>query len=150
MLKNVPKLLEALCAMGHGDTLVIADGNFPAESMGKDATVIRMDGHEVPPVLDAVLRLIPLDEYVPHPIRLMQVVPGDDVQTPIWSTYREIVARYDARGAEAFEAVERFAFYAQARKASVIIATSERAPYANVLLQKGVLKPEDYVPVYPN
>ena len=90
MLKGIPKiispeLLKVLAEMGHSDRIVIADGNFPAESMGKDCIVIRMDGHGVPEVLDAVLSLIPLDGYVEHPMSLMEVMPGDDAKTPIWA-----------------------------------------------------------------
>ena len=67
MLKGVPAilspaLLKVLCEMGHGDEIVIADGNFPAESMVKDAIVIRADGDGVPEILDEVLRMIPLDQ----------------------------------------------------------------------------------------
>ena len=103
MLKGIPQILSpellmVLCEMGHGDRLVISDGNFPAESMGKDAIVIRCDGHGVPELLDAVLKLFPLDTYVEKPVNLMEVVPGDDVETPIWDTYKDIIAKYDKRG----------------------------------------------------
>ncbi len=144
MLKGIPKilppaLLKVLCEMGHGDTLVISDGNFPAESMGKDATVIRMDGHGVPEILDAILQLFPLDTYVEKPVGLMQVVPGDTVETPIWDTYFDTVQKYDARGKDAVDYIERFAFYERAKHAYAIIATGESALYANILLQKGVV-----------
>ena len=144
MLKGIPKiispaLLKVLAEMGHSDRIVIADGNFPAESMGKDGIVIRMDGHGVPEVLDAVLSLIPLDGYVDHPMSLMEVMPGDDAKTPIWDTYREIVRKYEERGDKVIRNVERFAFYEEARKAYAIVATGEGAVYANVMLQKGVI-----------
>ena len=144
MLKNIPKilspeLLKVLCEMGHGDRLVISDGNFPAESMGKNAKVIRMDGHGVPEILDAILQLFPLDTYVEKPVGLMEVVPGDPVETPIWNTYFDTVQKYDARGENAVQYMERFAFYAQAKEAYAIIATGESALYANILLQKGVV-----------
>ena len=144
MLKNIPKilspeLLKVLCEMGHGDRLVISDGNFPAESMGKNAKVIRMDGHGVPEILDAILQLFPLDTYVEKPVGLMEVVPGDPVETPIWNTYFDTVQKYDARGENAVQYIERFAFYAQATEAYAILATGESALYANILLQKGVV-----------
>ena len=144
MLKNIPKilspeLLKVLCEMGHGDRWVISDGNFPAESMGKNAKVIRMDGHGVPEILDAILQLFPLDTYVEKPVGLMEVVPGDPVETPIWNTYFDTVQKYDARGENAVQYIERFAFYAQAKEAYAIIATGESALYANILLQKGVV-----------
>lgn len=144
MLKNIPKilspeLLKVLCEMGHGDRLVISDGNFPAESMGKNAKVIRMDGHGVPEILDAILQLFPLDTYVEKPVGLMEVVPGDPVETPIWNTYFDTVQKYDARGENAVQYIERFAFYEQAKEAYAIIAAGESALYANILLQKGVV-----------
>lgn len=79
--------------MGHSDRIVIADGNFPSESMGKDAIVIRCDGHGVPEILDAILQVFPLDTYVENPVNLMQLMPDDvgKVETPIWDTYKEIV-----------------------------------------------------------
>ncbi|GFI47990.1 L-fucose mutarotase [Lachnospiraceae bacterium] len=144
MLKGIPKilspeLLKTLCEMGHGDRIVIADGNFPAESMGKDAIVVRMDGHGICEVLEAVLQLFPLDTYVEHPFNLMQVMPGDTVETPIWDKYQEILKGADPRGEEAIGQIERFAFYEEARKAYAIIATGEGALYANIMLQKGVV-----------
>lgn len=144
MLKGIPKILSpellmVLDEMGHGDRLVIGDGNFPAESMGADAIVIRCDGHGVPELLDAILQLFPLDTYVEHPVNLMEVVPGDNVETPIWETYKEIIAKHDERGAKTVGNIERFAFYEEAKKAYAIIATGESALYANVMLQKGVV-----------
>ena len=144
MLKGIPKilspeLLKVLCEMGHSDRLVISDGNFPSESMGKNAIVIRCDGHDVPEILDAILQVFPLDTYVEHPVNLMEVMPGDNVETPIWDTYKEIVARYDDRGENAIGNIERFAFYEESKTAYAIIATSEKALYANIMLQKGVV-----------
>lgn len=144
MLKGIPQilspeLLKVLCEMGHSDRLVISDGNFPSESMGKNAIVIRCDGHGVPEILDAILQLFPLDTYVEKPVNLMEVMPGDDVETPIWDTYKEIVAKHDERGADAIDNIERFQFYEEAKQVYAIIATSEKALYANVMLQKGVV-----------
>ena len=144
MLKGIPKilspeLLKVLCEMGHSDRLVISDGNFPAESVGKNGIVIRMDGHGACEVLEAVLQLFPLDTYVEHPVCLMEVLPGDPVETPIWDTYREIVKKHDSRGEDAIGQIERFAFYRKAKKAYAIIATGESALYANIMLQKGVV-----------
>ena len=144
MLKGIPQilspeLLKVLCEMGHSDRLVISDGNFPAESTGKDAIVIRCDGHGVPEILDAILQVFPLDTYVEKPANLMQVMDGDDVETPIWDTYKEIIAKHDERGGDAVGNIERFAFYDEAKTAYAIIATSEKALYANIMLQKGVV-----------
>ena len=144
MLKGIPKiispeLLKVLCEMGHSDTIVIADGNFPAESMGKNAKVIRCDGHDGTELLDAILQLFPLDTYIEKPVSLMEVVPGDKLETPIWDEYKIIIAKYDDRGADTVVNVERFAFYEKAKEAYAIIATGESALYANVILQKGVI-----------
>ena len=144
MLKGIPailppELLKVLCEMGHSDRLVIADGNFPAESMGKNAKVIRCDGHGTLALLDAILQLFPLDTYVNNPVSLMQVMSGDTVETPIWNEYYDIISRHDPRGAECVAQIERFAFYEEAKNAYAIIATGEKALYANVMLQKGVL-----------
>ena len=81
MLKGIPKiippeLLKVLCEMGHGDQLVIADGNFPAESIGKNAIVVRMDGHGGSEILKAILTVFPLDTYVDKPATLMEKVPN--------------------------------------------------------------------------
>ena len=144
MLKGIPKilspeLLKVLCEMGHADRIVISDGNFPAESVGKDAIVVRLDGHGVPEVLDAVLSLFPLDTYVDHPATLMEVMPGDQVKTPIWDTYATILEKHDPRGRELMGHIERFTFYEEAKKAYAIVTTGESALYANIMLQKGVV-----------
>lgn len=144
MLKGIPKvlspeLLKVLCEMGHGDRLVISDGNFPAESVGKNSIVVRCDGHGVPEILDAILQLFPLDTYVDNPVNLMEVMPGDYVETPIWDVYKDIVRKHDKRGSKIIGYIERFRFYEEANNAYAIIATGESALYANVMLQKGVI-----------
>lgn len=147
MLKGIPpvltpELLKVLCEMGHGDRLVIADGNFPSESVGRNCTVIRSDGHSGCELLEAVLKVFPLDTYVDKPVSLMEVVPGDTVKTPIWDEYKKIIAKYDKRGGNTVQHIERFAFYDEARKSYAVIATGETALYANIMLQKGVVIPE--------
>lgn len=144
MLKGIPEilspeLLKVLCEMGHSDRLVIADGNFPVMSMGKNAQIIRMDGHSVPEILDAILRVFPLDTYIEKPVNLMEVMPGDNVQTPIWDVYKKTVEKYDERGKNAIGEIERFKFYEETKTAYAVIATSEKALYANIMLQKGVV-----------
>ena len=128
--------------MGHGDKIVISDGNFPSQSMGKNGVVIRCNGHGVPELLDAILSLFPLDTFVEKPVTLMKVVKGQEVETPIWDTYEEIISKYDNRGKNAIGFVERFDFYEEAKKSYAVIATSEKALYACMILQKGVIKPE--------
>ena len=144
MLKGIPailspELLKTLCEMGHSDRLVISDGNFPAESMGKNCKVIRLDGHGVPELLEAILKVFPLDTYTDKPVSLMEKVPGDTVETPIWEEFAKIIERNDNRGREIIGNIERFAFYEEAKTSYLIIATSEKALYANIMLQKGVV-----------
>ena len=145
MLKGIPDvlsgdLLKVLADMGHGDKLVISDGNFPSASMGKNGVVINCKGLGVPEILDAVLSLFPLDTFVDKPVTLMKVVPGQEVETPIWDTYKQIISKYDDRGENAIQFVERFDFYEESKKSYAIIATSETALYACMILQKGVIK----------
>jgi L-fucose mutarotase len=143
MLKGIPNVIspefmKVLMEMGHSDEIIIADGNFPAASHAAK-NLIRCDGHSVPEVLDAVLKFFPLDTYVEAPVGLMAVVPGDNVKPIIWDEYREIVNKYEGESVK-FEFVERFEFYERAKKAYVIVATSEKALYANIILKKGVVK----------
>jgi len=141
MLKKIPAilspdLLKIIMEMGHGDEIVIADGNFPAASIAQ--RLIRLDGHGVPAVLEAVIQLFPLDIYVPKPAALMQVVPGDNVKPTIWEQYRKIL-KSSGEKFDDFEFVERFAFYQRAKQAYAVIATGETALYANIILKKGVV-----------
>ena len=141
MLKGIPsiispELLKIIMEMGHGDELVIGDGNFPAASNAK--RLVRLDGHGVCEILDALLSLFPLDTYIASPVGLMAVTPGDDVKPVIWDDYRRIIkAREGDRG---IEMIERFEFYERARNAYAIVATGETALYANIILKKGVVK----------
>lgn len=142
MLKGIspmlsPQLLKVLCEMGHSDTIVIADGNFPAETMGRNGIVIRMDGHGVPEILEAILQVFPLDQYVEKSVSLMERVPGDNADVSIWKTYERMIEAAEPRGTAVIDKLERFAFYEEAKKAYAVIATSETSQYANVILQKG-------------
>lgn len=143
MLKGIPsilspELLKILMEMGHGDSLVIGDGNFPHASMAGNSPLVRLDGHNACDVLDAILTLLPLDTYVDAPVTLMEVVPGDHVETPIWDQFSAIVEKHQP--GTKIRHVERFNFYDEARKCYAVISTGESALYANVILQKGVVK----------
>lgn len=140
MLKNVPKiispeLLKVLCEMGHGDEIVIADANFPAENYGKRC--IRADGLGGVQLLDAILKLIPLDTYADENFLLMQTTQGDPTPT-IWAEYFETANKNDdnLRAGN----LERFAFYERAKQAYAVIASGEEAIYANIIIKKGVIK----------
>lgn len=141
MLKGIPKivgpeLLKVLCEMGHGDTIVIADGNFPSETFGK--RVVRADGISGTDMLKAVLQLIPLDTYADYNFYTMELA-GNDTEIPaIWGEYDAIAKQAD--GNYKPSTLERFAFYEEAKKAYCVIATGEEKTYANILLKKGVVK----------
>ncbi|USK36663.1 L-fucose mutarotase (plasmid) [Bacillus sp. F19] len=142
MLKGIPfilspELIKILMEMGHGDEIVFADGNFPAASCAQ--RIVRADGHDIPKLLDATLKFFPLDTYVEKPVSLMEVVPGDNTKPVIWEEYRIIVKKHDESFTD-FDMVERFAFYERAKKAYTIVATSEKATYANIILKKGVVR----------
>lgn len=139
MLKNVPKiispeLLKVLCEMGHGDEIVIADANYPAETNGK--RVVRADGLGGNALLEAILELIPLDTYAEFNMMLMNTTNGDP--TPeIWETYRKTALK-DKNLRVGF--LERQEFYDRSKNAYAIIASGEEAVYANIILKKGVIK----------
>jgi L-fucose mutarotase len=141
MLKGIPsilspELLKILMEMGHGDEIILADGNFPAASNAQ--RLIRCDGHGVTELLDAILKFLPLDTFVKKPVSLMSVVPGDNYIPEIWEEYRKVIQKYDERAAD-FEYVERFEFYERTKRAYAVIATSEAARYANIIIKKGII-----------
>ena len=143
MLKGIPDiispdLLKILHEMGHGDDLVIGDANYPAASNARN--LVRADGHGVPELLDAILTLFPLDDFVPHPVALMQVVAGDKTVPVIQDEIRKVVARHEAKGDALVEQVERFAFYERAKKAFAIVATTEKKLYGCMIIKKGVIR----------
>ena len=140
MLKGIPsilppELLKIMMEMGHGDELVLADGNFPRSAHPE--RVVRCDGHGIPELLDAILKFMRLDPYVEHPTILMDVLPGEEIPV-IWEEYRKIIGQHETNGARE-EAIGRFDFYNRAKKAYAVVTTSESALYANVILKKGVV-----------
>ena len=142
MLKGVspvisPDLIKILMEMGHGDELVIADGNFPAASIAQQ--LVRADGLGGTILLDAILQVFPLDQYVEKPVALMAVVAGDLYKPVIWEEYRQTLQKHEPDFKD-FEYVERFAFYERAKKAYAVLASGEMALYANIILKKGVIK----------
>jgi L-fucose mutarotase len=142
MLKGIPRvfspeLLRTLMEMGHGDEIVLADGNFPAASVAQ--RLIRSDGNNIPDLLDPILQFFPLDSFVDRPVALMAVAAGDTYKPLIWEEYNEIIKKH-AGDSAGFELVERSAFYERARQAYAVVATSEMSLYANVILRKGIVQ----------
>lgn len=141
MLKSIspilsPSLLKVLCEMGHGDEIVIADGGFPSESIAKGNIIVRADGVGTKEMLEAILPLFPLDQYDSQNFILMDIVHGDNVNPVIWNDYEKIVRKFEP-DVKAIK-IERNVFYDRAKKAYAVIATSETAQYANIILKKGV------------
>ena len=144
MLKGLDPLLSAdllhvLRAMGHGDELVIVDANFPATSMGR--RVVRMDGVSATRALEAVLSVMPLDDFVDEPCARMQVVDNPDPVPDVCKQFQELIDRAE-RGRFQLAKIERFAFYERARQAFALVQTGETRLYGNVLLKMGVIRPE--------
>lgn len=140
MLKKIPtslspELVKTLMEMGHGDEIVLADGNFPGASHTNN--LIRCDGLMVPELLQDILKLFPLDVYVDSPVILMEVTPGDP-QPEIWDTYKKVLDKSDEKNTR-IEYENRFSFYDRSKKAYAIVTTSEKSLYANVILKKGVI-----------
>lgn len=143
MLKGVPttvspELMQVLMSMGHGDELVIADGNFPADSHAQ--RLVRCDGLAGLPVIAGILKFLPVDTFVDEVAMVMQPVEMDVPEPPIWDGFRRELQRAEQRKIELTQ-IERFAFYERAKKAYAIVATSETALYANLILKKGVVAP---------
>lgn len=141
MLKGIPpiispELMKTMMEMGHGDEIVLADGNFPAANLAQ--RLVRCDGHNVPELLAAILKFFPLDTYVKSPVVLMKVVPGDDPEPSIWGRYKSILEESNGKLPE-IEYLERFEFYARTKKAYAVVAASELALYANIILKKGIV-----------
>ena len=143
MLKGIskivsPELIKTLCEMGHGDEIVIADGNFPAETFGK--RVIRADGIGGAEMLKAVLSLIPLDTYSDPNMILMRLMDCDKgkINPVIWNEKEKIATAEDVN--VKIGNIDRFEFYDRAKTAYAVIATGEEAVYANIILKKGVVK----------
>ena len=140
MLKGIspllsPELLKILAEMGHGDELVIGDCNFPNESMGQ--RVVHADGHSGTAMLDAILALFPLDQFVEAPVTLMDPAGAPEGDPPVWAEFKSIVEKHQP-GTKC-EAIGRFEFYDRARKAYAVLATGENALYACIIIKKGCI-----------
>lgn len=142
MLKNIPKnispeLLKILCEMGHGDEIVLSDGNFPSERINEK--VVRCDSTGVTDLLKSILVLFPLDtEYSDEQVFLMEVTPGDTYKPEIWEDYKKVLDESEEK--YTIGNIERFKFYERAKDAYALVHTGETALYANIILKKGVVK----------
>lgn len=142
MLKSIPpllgpSLLYILRAMGHGDEIAIVDANYPAEFAGPE--IVRLDGNSATEVLDAILTVMPLDQFVDEAAFGMQVVDAPGQREPIYDRFEEIIQRHEPE--KHFSTLERFAFYERARTAAALVQTGETRLYGNIILKKGVIRP---------
>jgi len=121
--------------MGHGDEIVLADAHFPGETFND--TVLRADGIRIPDLLDGILPLFVLDEYVEQPVMMMDVVPGDTLDPTVEASYRAVIDKHWPDTAPVLR-IERFAFYERTKSAFAVVMTGETAKYGNIILKKGV------------
>lgn len=140
MLKGIspvvsPDLLSALCRMGHGDEIILADAHFPGETVAR--RLLRADGVKIPALLDGILPLLELDAYVKDPVIMMAAVPGDVLDPAVETSYRAVINRH-APNTPPVARIGRFEFYDRAKNAFAIVMTGETAKYGNIILKKGV------------
>ncbi|MGI9488533.1 MAG: RbsD/FucU family protein [Geminicoccaceae bacterium] len=144
MLKGLDPLLNAdllgvLSAMGHGDDLVIADTNFPSTTMGK--RVVRIPGISAPRVLEAVLSVMPLDDFVDEPCGRIEVVGDPDAVPEVCQDFQDVIDKAE-HGAMQIAKIERFEFYRRAQEAFAVVQTGEIRLYGCILLKMGVVRPK--------
>jgi L-fucose mutarotase len=135
-----PDLLAILAAMGHGDEIVIADANFPGASVAR--RLVRLDGSTAKRALEAVLSVMPLDQYVERPAAVMAVVGDPQAVPETVCEFQHLINRAEGRSVE-IERIERFAFYERTTRAFAVVMTGERRLYGNVILAKGVIPPQE-------
>jgi L-fucose mutarotase len=143
MLKNIdpllsPRLLEALRAMGHGDDICLVDANFPAEALATGRPLIRLDGVSMNQAANAIFSVLPLDSFVDQPLLRMEMVGQPHELAPVQLDVLALARQHYAPDL-VMGSLERFAFYAAARKAFVVVATGDRRPYGCFLIKKGVI-----------
>ena len=131
-----PDLLHVLRAMGHGDTIVLADANFPAHSVGR--RVIRAEGSDLPGMLTAILKVLPIDQVEPDPAVGMEVVGDPARREPVHTDMERLLAQHTQPKTN-LVLIERHAFYERARQAFAVVSTGERRFYGNIMLRKGTI-----------
>lgn len=140
MLKGIspllgPDLLAVLTRMGHGDEIVLADAHFPGETYND--RILRADGVRIADLLDAILPLFALDDYVDSPLIMMAAEPRDTLDPAVEEAYRAPVDKH-APGTPPIARIGRFDFYERTKSAFAVVMTGETAKYGNIILKKGV------------
>ena len=152
MLKNLdplltPELLYVLRAMGHGDELILADCNFPSDSIASETTygnLIRLDGNTISEAADAIMSIFPLDSFVDNAVLRMEVVGNPAEVLEVHKDVQQSVDKF-SEGNWPMGSIERHAFYDRAKKAYAVVSTSERRPYGCFVLVKGIIAPDGNV-----
>ena len=135
-----PELLYAIAKMGHGDKLVIADANFPSDSVASNTilgTPIRVSG-STSKILADLLKLFPIDQYEEFPVGVMDRVPSDKEKNLVVPAYKNLSAAANL-AEDKLEYIERFEFYERAKKCFAVVQTDDRTLYANCIVSKGVI-----------
>jgi L-fucose mutarotase len=130
-----PTLLSFLAEMGHGDEIAIVDRNYPAFSTAQ--RLCRVDGASATETLEAILSLLPLDDFVPSPAFVM--APSSGEPPPVLAAFQSVVDSAEGRHVN-ITPLERFAFYERARRAYAVVATSEGRLYGNIIVTKGIIR----------
>lgn len=149
MLKGIDPILNAdvlhaLKSMGHGDDLIIADMNFPSDSIARQTVygkLLKLENVTAGRAAEAILSLMPLDSFVPHPALRMEIVGKPDEVPPVQQEVQAAIDRAEGRSLP-MGSIERFAFYEAAKKSYVVIQTGERRFYGCFVFKKGVLPPD--------
>ncbi len=149
MLKGIDPLLNAdilyaLRAMGHGDDLIIADTNFPSDSVARQTVLgklLRIDAVTAGRAAKAILSVMPLDAFVENPALRMEIVDKPNEVPPVQAEVQEAIDAAEGR-AWPMGSIERFAFYERAKQAYCVIQTGERRFYGCFIFKKGVIPPE--------
>jgi len=147
MLKGIDpalsaELLHVLMAMGHGDELLVCDVNHPAARLAATTTwgsLVDLPGCGIPRAVEAILSLMPLDDFVEAPVTRMEVVGDPAGRVPVFDAVAAVVERIEGRPVP-MAALERFAFYAAGARAFAVVRTSDPGPYGCFLLKKGVVR----------
>jgi L-fucose mutarotase len=155
MLKNLDnrlnaEVLYALRAMGHGDTLVIADTNFPSDSIARQTVLgdlLRMDNLTCAQAVEAVLSVLPLDTFVEDFAARMEVVGAPNQIEPVQAEVQAMIDAAEGRPRKMIS-IERYEFYDRARSAYAVIQTGERRFYGCFIFRKGVIAPEAVASVH--
>jgi L-fucose mutarotase len=149
VLKGISPLLNAdvlyaLRSMGHGDDLIIADTNFPSDSIARQTRfgrLLRIDNVTAAEAVAAVLSLMPLDTFVDDAASRMEIVGSPGEVPPVQSEVQKVID--DAEGKHwPMKSIERYAFYERAKTAYCVIQTGERRFYGCFAFRKGVIPPE--------